>query len=159
METQRMQSEPDGEPCSKRQRRAPPRLPDDESQSGPQRGQRHVSESDQGCHRRVEQFKADGTLLCTVCCLGTLHVIFAVIKCIFDVFDPVLHLARIVEQQLNVKFDRGEHVTKIAHGHCDFTAQTIFELASAFAMREIGDFLDETDRTGRTHPGGRATTS
>ena len=53
-----MQSEPDGEPCSKRQRRAPPRLPDDESQSGPQRGQRHVSES----HRQEVPEQDDGAL-------------------------------------------------------------------------------------------------
>lgn len=101
--------------------------------------------TDQGCHRRVEQFKADGTLQVAVCVLGTLHVLFAFIKCIFETFDPILRLACLVEKQLNVKLDRGEHVTKIANGHCEFTSQTMFEVASAFAMRRVGGFLDQLD--------------
>ena len=70
-----------------------------------------------------------------VCVLGTLHVLFAFIKCIFETFDPILRLACLVEKQLNVKLDRGEHVTKIANGHCEFTSQTMFEVVSDFAMR------------------------
>ena len=59
--------------------------------------------TDQGCHRRVEQFKADGTLQMSVCVLGSLHVMFAFIKCIFETFDPILCLARLVETQLNAR--------------------------------------------------------
>ena len=99
--------------------------------------------TDQGCHRRVEQFKADGTLQNAVCVLGTLHVLFAFIKSVFQTFDPILRLAKLVEEQLNVKLDRGEHVIGIANGHCDFTSQVLFEVAVAMGARRIAGFVDD----------------